>query len=81
MITHDSIEAAYCFFHQKWRVYERSHSDVQRDDIEYAIANYTSQMSPELYRLLADGQKDYLNDHSTFSRQMPEAIDRLEKML
>ena len=48
MMTKDSIEAAYCFFHQKWNVYSRSNIDRQRDEIEYAIDSYTQQMSREL---------------------------------
>ena len=38
--TKDSVESAYCFFHQKLRVYEYSTSPTQRDDIEYAISQY-----------------------------------------
>ena len=40
MPSKDSIEAAYCFFHQKWRVYEFSNMEWQKEDIEYAIAQY-----------------------------------------
>ena len=36
MISKDSIESAYCFIHQKWRVYKFSTIDWQKDDIEYA---------------------------------------------
>ena len=39
-ITKDSVEQAFCFFHQKWRVYEHSTMDWQKDDIEYAISQY-----------------------------------------
>ena len=45
----DSIESAYCFFHQKLRVYEFSHSHTQRDNIEYAISQYIERMNPLLY--------------------------------
>lgn len=44
--TKDSIESAYCFFHQKLRVYEYSTSPTQRDDIEYAISQYVDGMTP-----------------------------------
>lgn len=47
--TKDSIESAYCFFHQKLRVYEFSRSQTQRDDIEYAISQYVDGMNPALY--------------------------------
>lgn len=81
MITRDSIEAAYCFFHQKWNVYRFSHSDTQRDDIEYAVASYVEQMSPELYRLLATNRPDFLFDHKSFAVDLSGAVDKLESML
>lgn len=81
MITKDSIEAAYAFFHQKWRVYEYSHSERQKDDIEYAIADYVGNMSPELYARLADGRKDFLYDHDNFASDISKAIDKLDNML
>lgn len=37
-ITKDSIEQAYCFFHQKYCVYAYSDNLQQKDDIEYAIS-------------------------------------------
>ena len=54
-MTHDAIEQTYCFIHQKWRVYAHSHSDVQRDDIEYAIMQFVNDMNTELYNYLAQG--------------------------
>ena len=30
MITKDSIESAYCFFHQKYQVYAYSNSERQK---------------------------------------------------
>ena len=53
MISRDSIEAAYCFLHQKYRVYEFSTSETQRDDIEFAIASYVDGMNKALYLELA----------------------------
>lgn len=81
MITKDSIEAAYSFFHQKWRVYEHSTMENQKDDIEYAISQYVEGMSPELYDLLSDGNKKYLNEHSSFAHDIKDAIAKMEKML
>lgn len=81
MLTRDSLEAAYCFFHQKYRVYEHSQSASQRDDIEYAIASYVEQMSPELYRKLAADRNDFLLDHTHFARDLSDAIHHLESML
>ena len=57
MINKDSIESAYCFLHQKYRVYEFSNSETQRDDIEFAIASYVNDMNKELYAHLAKGRK------------------------
>ena len=53
MITRDSIEQAYSFFHQKWRVYKFSTMEWQRDDIESAIGDYVAMMSPDLYQAVA----------------------------
>jgi len=74
----DCIEAAYCFFHQKWNVYRHSTMERQRDDIEYAVACYVDGMDGELYRWLAAGSEGYLRDHANFERDMSDAISRLE---
>ena len=79
--TKDSIESAYCFFHQKLRVYEYSTSPTQRDDIEYAISQYVDGMNPALYQLLANGTSHYLLDHTTFEQDMRHAINQLDGML
>lgn len=81
MITKDSIEEAYCFFHQKWRVYERSTISSQRDDIEYAISSYVDSMNRELYEYIAKGKRHFLLEHRLFEQEMPLALDRLEQML
>ena len=80
-INKDGIEATYCFFHQKLRVYEYSTNPDQRDDIEYAIAQYVDGMNPALYRLLAEGRADYLLDHTRFEQDMKNALQRLEGMM
>ena len=50
-MTHrDSIEPACSFLHQKRNVYIHSTLEWQRDDIEYAIACYADEMSPELFQ-------------------------------
>lgn len=79
--TKDSVEPAYCFFHQKLRVYEFSTSPTQRDDIEYAISQYVDGMNPALYQLLANGTSHYLLDHTTFEQDMRHAINQLDGML
>lgn len=81
MITKDSIESAYCFFHQKWRVYVPSTSSTQRDDIEYAIASYVDGMNEALYAAISEGKAHFLLDHPSFSQDMPLAIERLEQMM
>ncbi len=79
--TPDSVASAYAFFHQKWRVYERSALAWQRDDIEYAIGQYVAGMSPALYEALARGRAGFLLSHARFAEDMVEAVDRLEAML
>ncbi|MBP5717222.1 MAG: hypothetical protein J6W69_08900 [Bacteroidales bacterium] len=81
MITKESIETAYCFLHQKERVYRYSTMEWQRDDIEYAIGSYVDSMPDELYDLLADGRRDYLLDHKRFGEDMADAVEQLERML
>lgn len=81
MINKDSIESAYCFFHQKWNIYAKSSMDWQKDDIEYAIDQYTIEMNQELYRLLAHGNENFLRDHQTFAQDISSAVEELENML
>ena len=73
MITRDSIETAYCFFHQKERVFAHSTMDWQKDDIEYAIASYVDEMNAELYQLLSHG-------NTTFHQELIQAVEELERM-
>lgn len=80
-ITSDCIESAYCFIHQKLRVYEFSNNPTQKDDIEYAISQYVEDMNPQLYALLAGDRKDFLVDHVNFEKDMREAQKKLEKMM
>jgi hypothetical protein len=81
MITKDSIEAAYCFFHQKWNIYSKSMNESQKDDIEYAIGNYANDMNRELYTELSKGKNGFLLEHSSFSDDISNAIEYLEQML
>ena len=80
-ITKGSVEQAFCFFHQKWRVYEHSTMDWQKDDIEYAISQYVEEMNTALYSTLSSGNNHYLLAHDSFAKDLPDAIDRLEKMM
>lgn len=81
MISRDSIEAAYCFLHQKYRVYEFTTSETQRDDIEFAIASYVDGMNKALYLELAKSRKEFLLNHVSFAKDMEEAIKALEAKL
>lgn len=81
MISKYAIESAYAFFHQKERIYRYSTLDWQKDDIEYAIEDYVSQMDGELYSLISSGRADFLRCHTTFAEDMEKAVDMLEKML
>ncbi len=81
MTTKDSIEEAYSFFHQKWRIYAHSNSESQKDDIEYAISNYASAMDRGLYSLISNGAQGFLHEHSHFAHDMQQAVDKLETML
>lgn len=81
MISKYAIESAYAFFHQKERIYRYSTLDWQKDDIEYAIEDYVSQMDAELYSLISGGRADFLRSHTTFAADMEKAVDQLERML
>ena len=81
MITKDSIESAFCFFHQKQRIYQYSTLDWQKDDIEYAIGDYVDNMNKELYSLLSKGKPHFLHCHSTFAEELLEAVETLEGMM
>jgi len=80
MITKDSIQEAYAFFHQKWRIYSQSTNARQKDDIEYAISEYARDMSSELYHHLAHGRDGFLFTHTTFAADISSAVDELEGM-
>lgn len=75
------IETAYCFFHQKQRVYEYSTMDWQKDDIECAISSYVDTMDAALYAYLAGDSTDYLLSHSRFGDDLRHAVGQLEEML
>lgn len=81
MISKDGIEAAYCFIHQKYRVYAHSNSETQKDEIEYAISSFVEQMNPELYTKLSQGNRDFLLSHATFAADMERAEAMLETLL
>lgn len=80
-MNRSAIETAYCFLHQKHRVYVHSSLDWQRDDIEVIIGNFSSEMDPELYALLSGGDNDYLRSHSRFASDLSDAVDKLERLL
>jgi len=75
------IEQAYAFFHQKAKVYKYSTSEAEKDHIEDVIAAYVNSMSPALYAVLSDGDDAYLKEHSSFGRQLEEAVTHMEELL
>ncbi len=79
MISKFAIESAYAFFHQKQRIYQYSTLDWQKDDIEYAIEDYVSQMDEELYNFISNGRSDFLRNHSCFAEDILNAVEQLEK--
>ena len=81
MITRHSIETAYSFLHQKRNVYIHSQLGWQRDDIEYAIASYTDDMSSDLLAAISGGRADFLRDHTRFEPDITAAVEQLEAML
>ena len=81
MISRENMETAYCFFHQKWRVYEHSRSERQKDDIEYAISSYIYDMDKELYDRISNGKNSFLLDHCNFANDMQQALSALETIL
>ncbi len=80
-ISPDSIDTAYCFLHQKERVYAHSTMDWQRDDIECAISSYADSMSPCLYAHLAADRNDFLHDHARFHDDLRHALQTLEELM
>ena len=81
MITKDSIEEAYSFFHQKWNLYQLIDKESVKDHIEYTISSYTEAMNSELYEKIAEGKSEFLRSHSDFAEDMSNAVNRLEKLL
>lgn len=81
MISRDSIESAYSFFHQKWNVFRHSAMEWQKDDIEYAIGQYVDDMNPELYAMISKGNPDFMKLHSAFAIDMESAVSQLETLL
>lgn len=80
-MTSDAIASAYCFVHQKRRVYDHSTMEWQRDDIEYAIAQYADGMDGALLAAIACGKRDFLKDHRSFATDLQLAEERLELMM
>lgn len=80
-VSKEAIETAYCFFHQKQRVYEYSTMDWQKEDIEYAIGSYIDTMDKRLYDKISSGREDYLRTNDKFGLELKEAVEKLEKML
>ena len=81
MVAKESVETAYCFFHQKQRVYQYSTMEWQKEDIEFAIGSYVDGMDAELYDEIAGGREHFLREHASFGDDLSLAVERLERML
>ncbi len=74
-------EQAYAFFHQKLKVYEHSTSEREMDHIEDTISTYADAMSQELFQILSGGYPAFLHEHSTFLKDLQQAVRQMETML
>jgi hypothetical protein len=81
MITKDSIEQTYCYFHQKWGLYTHLPEGELKDGIKYSISSYVEGMNQDLYARIAEGKANFLTDYTAFEQDMPNAVDRLEKLM
>lgn len=81
MTDRNTIEQAYCFFHQKWRVYSGKSSETQRDDIEYTISSYADSMSLDLFDTISGGNTSFLREHVSFEADIQTALEKLEQMM
>jgi len=77
----EAIRTAYSFFHQKYQVYRYSTLDWQKEDIEYAIAEYADAMDSEILAEISAGNPDYLRSHQTFARDLADAVEKLEQKI
>lgn len=80
VITRDGVEQAYCFFHQKHRVYIHSRDERQREDIEWAVEQYASQMSAALREAIST-HEGFLGDPTCFLDDLEAALTALERIL
>lgn len=76
-----SINIAYAFLHQKRQVYLHSTVNRQRDDIEVAVADYINQINPQLYKWLAGGRTDFLQNHECFLDDINQAVAQLDAVI
>ena len=77
----NAVEQAYAFFHQKLKVYEHSTSEREMDHIEDTISTYADAMSPAVFRELSGGDPAFLHEHSTFLKELQQAVGDLESLL
>jgi len=77
----NTVEQAYAFFHQKYRVYEFSTSETEKDNIEYAISSYAEGMSRDLYDYLSGGKEGFLYEHSSFEEDIRSALEVMGRII
>ena len=81
MIDRSAMEQAYAFFHQKLKVYEHSTSEKEMDHIEDTISEYVDAMSKDLFVALSNGNPAFLHEHTTFQKDLTQAVANMEKWL
>ena len=77
----DSVQWAYCIFHQKLNVYKDSSDPRQRDEIENVVASYAMSMNSELYRYISKGKTSFLMEHDGFEGDLAQAVEELNKLM
>ena len=77
----ESVEWAYCIFHQKMNVYLHSDIPSQKDDIENLVGEYAMEMNPGLYAYISGGKPSFLMEHDRFVADLRTAVEKLEKLM
>lgn len=81
LFSKDSVQWAYCIFHQKLNVYKDSSDPGQRDEIENVVASYAMSMNSELYRYISKGKPSFLMEHDGFEGDLAQAVEELNKLM
>ena len=77
VFSKDSVQWAYCIFHQKLNVYKDSSDPGQRAE----MASYAMSMNSELYRYISKGKPSFLMEHDGFEGDLAQAVEELNKLM